>query len=51
MDTFYGESDLAKTLGLGKFGPINGARGGEIIDVEARSEVERRLPGDSDRKR
>lgn len=42
IDTFYGDSDLAKALGLGRFGQaINGSN--DAIDVEASLDLNRRL--------
>jgi hypothetical protein len=49
IDTFFSDTAIAKTLGLGKFGQvINGSS--EVIDVKATSELNRRLPEESDKR-
>lgn len=49
IDTFFSDTAIAKTLGLGKFGQvINGSS--EVIDVKATSELNRRLPEESEKR-
>jgi len=51
VETFFADSDLSKALGLGRKREqvINGAN---VIDVEASSDLNRRLPeGDSAKRR
>jgi hypothetical protein len=43
VDTFFSDTGIAKTLGLGQYGQlVNGSS--DAIDVKATSELDRRLP-------
>lgn len=50
VDTFFSDTSIAKTLGLGQFGQvINGSS--EVIDVKATSELDNRFAEESDKRR